>query len=99
MNAWTLAVQQLQAPITLECYGEIRLGDRPKHKYANNNPSKAKRAIIDGEEHKTCSKCHKMLPFSAYHNNKSSSDGRVAKCKDCFNTYHRQWYHMKEPPK
>lgn len=42
-----------------------------------------------------CTKCHKLLPITDYHVNKSRKDGRRADCKYCVTKSSSQWQKKK----
>ena len=41
---------------------------------------------------KTCPKCCQTKPLTAFTPNKSKKDGHGAHCRDCYSTYHREYY-------
>ena len=45
---------------------------------------------------KVCPKCGRELPITEFALNKTSKDGHVGQCKDCFNAYQRQRYARKK---
>lgn len=45
---------------------------------------------------KTCSACHKNLPLSCFHKDKSSKDKHSYKCKPCALAHANQWYAAKK---
>jgi hypothetical protein len=44
--------------------------------------------VVDSE-HKQCSKCKKLKPFSEFYKNKSTSDGLARWCKECKSEYRK----------
>ena len=45
---------------------------------------------------KVCPKCGRELPITEFALNKTSKDGHVGQCKDCFNAYQRKNYARKK---
>ena len=47
-------------------------------------------------ETKVCKKCGRELPITKFSLSKTSKDGHVGQCKDCYNAYQRENYARKK---
>lgn len=46
------------------------------------------------DQTKHCNRCHRTLPVTAFHKDKSKPDGRNAYCKECNCRHSNTWYHQ-----